>query len=86
MMEQINKLEIVFSGRSLEDQLNALETSLLRGGTSDPSTGCISGTSINGCKNGYGGCKSGTGGCVEGTGGCVDGGTKSACQTGTTMV
>jgi hypothetical protein len=33
-MEQINKLETIFSEGSLTDRLNALETSLLRGGAS----------------------------------------------------
>jgi hypothetical protein len=32
-MEQINKLETIFTEGSLTDQLNAVETSLLRGGT-----------------------------------------------------
>jgi hypothetical protein len=54
IMEQIDKLETIFSEGSLSDQLNDLETSLLKGGgVSKPS--CTSG---GGCSRG-GGCKDG---------------------------
>jgi hypothetical protein len=42
-MEQINKLETIFSSGSLTEQLNSLEASLLRGGTLPGCPGCDNG-------------------------------------------
>jgi hypothetical protein len=42
-MEQINKLEAIFSSGSLTDLLNAVEASLLRGGTLLDDTCCAQG-------------------------------------------
>jgi hypothetical protein len=42
-MEQINKLETIFAEGSFTDRLNALETSLLRGGTSSLDFKCTPG-------------------------------------------
>jgi hypothetical protein len=62
-MKQIGKLETIFEGGSLTDQLNALENALLRGGTYDlgraceRGEGCLQGTS-DGCFLGVG-CEAG---------------------------